>query len=91
MSVFMYLESCPALKGKARDFGRDYLRMAVVEVDPAALPEGRTRPTMISSRARGVVRIVAETVAHVGRTDRSYGYRTRAELRAMACDLNGSN
>jgi hypothetical protein len=83
MAKFLYMESAPKLAGKARDFGASSRRMAVVEVE-----DGGERPAMISERAHGVVRIVEETTASVGSTERSYGYRERSRLRALADELN---
>lgn len=37
-------------------FGR-YVRVGVALVDPLGLPTGRRQPTMLSERARGVVRV----------------------------------
>lgn len=35
-----------------------YVRVGLVEVDPAKIPAGRKEPTMLSVRSRGVVRVV---------------------------------
>jgi len=78
--MLIYMESSPALRGKARRFGRNYRKMALVELQPGFTG----RPKMISERAVGVARIVECRVLHVGSTDRSYGFRVRAELRAKA-------
>jgi len=78
--MLIYMEASPALKGKARKFGRNYRKMALVELE-----QGFTgRPKMISDRAIGVARIVECRVLHVGSTDRSEGFRVRHELRAKA-------
>ena len=76
----MMMTSTPQLKGKARRFGRDYLRIALVELEDGF--EGR--PKMISERAIGVKRIVRDYTVYVGKTDRSEGYRLMLELRALA-------
>ena len=86
MTRFLYMESSPQLKGKARDFGKSYRRMAIVEVEEGF--EGR--PSMISERARGVVRIVDDYTESVGKTDRSEGFRTRRDLMAKADKLNAA-
>lgn len=84
MTKFIYMEACPALSGKARQFGRDYRKMAVVELEPGF--DGY--PKMISERSRGVRRIVACTVEHVGKTSRSAGVRTMERYLAMVEALN---
>lgn len=78
--MMIYMESTPALSGKARRFGRNYRKMALVELKPGF----RGRPKMISERAVGVARIVECRVLHVGTTERSEGYRVRADLIARA-------
>jgi len=87
MPKFIYMESCPALKGKARQFGRRYRKLAIVELEPGF--EGI--PKMISERAIGVRRVVECSVEHVGRTPRSAGVRTMARYRAMVAALNADN
>ena len=84
MTYFHYMEACPQLHGKARDYGFNYRKMAVVET---STPD---RPKMISTRAKGVVRIVDEVVASVGKTARSYGWRRRQELMALAQELQAA-
>jgi hypothetical protein len=76
----MVMTSTPHLKGKARRFGRDYLRIALVELEDGF----QGRPKMISERAIGVRRIVRDYTVHVGSTERSAGYRLLRELEAMA-------
>lgn len=83
MTKFVYMESSPALQGKASKFGASYRRMAVVEVENDC-----DRPARIDIRAKGVVRIVEEVTASVGRTDRSHGKCERDRLRALADRLN---
>lgn len=78
--MLIYMESTPALRGKARRFGRNYRKMALVELEPGFTG----RPKMISERAVGVARIVECRVLHVGSTERSEGFRVRHELLAKA-------
>ena len=87
MPKYIYMEACPALSGKARQFGRRYRKMAVVELEPGF--EGR--PRMISERAIGVRRVVECSTEHVGRTRRSAGVRTMLLYRAMVAALNADN
>ena len=87
MPKFIYMESSPALSGKARQFGRNYRKMAVVELEPGF--EGR--PKMISERAIGVRRVVECSTEHVGKTPRSAGAQTMARYRAMVAALNADN
>jgi hypothetical protein len=86
MPRYIYMEACPALKGKARQYGRRYRKMAVVELEP----DFEGQPRMISERAIGVRRVVACTTEHVGRTTRSAGVQTMARYRAMVDALNAS-
>lgn len=66
-----------------------YRRVAVVEVDPARLPDGAATPRMISERARGVVRIVRTWERlNVGATDRCAFGRAMAEAETEADRLN---
>ena len=85
---FIYMEASPKLSGKARDYGRDYRKMAVVEVEPGYGIDHR--PKMISERARGVVRIVESGTVHVGKTMRSDGRRYQARLLDLCQHLNNS-
>ena len=80
--MIAYMTSSPALSGKARDYGRNYRRLALVELEPGWDPT--RRPAMISERARGVARIVEDYTVHVGSTPRSEGYRLDEALRARA-------
>jgi len=60
-----------------------YRNIALVETD------GQGMPKMISERARHLVRIVdVEYGVHVGKTNRSYGYRRLQEMRQEAERLN---
>jgi hypothetical protein len=84
MPNFIYMEAAPVLKGEARKYAGSYRKMAVVELED----DFEGRPKMISERARGVVRVVANVTAHMGSTMRSYGYRERIRLKELADDLN---
>lgn len=60
-----------------------YRRVAVLEI------EAGTTPAMISTHARGVVRVVQTwEKRHVGRTSRCAYERALAEAEAMAARLN---
>jgi hypothetical protein len=80
------MEACPALKGKARQYGRSYRKMAVVELEP----DFEGQPKMISERAIGVLRVVECATEHVGRTSRSAGVQTMVRFRAMVDALNAN-
>jgi len=68
-----------------------YRRVAVVEVDPDALPEGALAPAMISERARGCVRVVETWERlNVGKTGRCAYARALAEAEALAAELNAT-
>ena len=82
--TYIYMTASPKLQGKARQFGRNYLKMAVIELKDGF--EGL--PKMISERAKGVARIVTCDVLYVGKTERSEGFRRRKELQAMVEELN---
>ena len=87
MPKFIYMEASPALRGKARQFGRNYRKMAIVELEPGFAG----RPKMISERAIGVRRVVECSTEHVGRTRRSAGVQTMVRYRAMVAALNADN
>lgn len=79
---YIFITKTPQLSGRAREFGRNYRKMAILKV------QAGTRPAMISERARGVVRICDVAVLHVGKTDRSYGFREMARMKAKVEELN---
>ena len=85
---FLYMESPPQLKGRARQYGRHYRKMAVLEVEPGYGPD--RPPKMISPRARGVVRVVDCATLHVGTTDRSAGRVWRSRMLALCAELNAA-
>jgi len=86
-TTFIVMEAAACMPNSC--WGR-YRRIAVVEIDPAKLPEGRTTPTMISDRSRGVVRVVATWErCHDGITERCAAGRARGSARAMVAELNG--
>ena len=85
---YLYMESSPQLKGRARQYGRHYRKMAVVEVEPGYGPD--RPPKMISPRARGVVRVVDCATLHVGTTDRSAGRVWRSRMLALCAELNAA-
>jgi len=78
--MIIYMECTPALSGKAREFGRNYRKMALVELKPGFTG----RPKMISDRAVGVARVIECRVLHVGSTERSRGYCVRRDMMARA-------
>ena len=64
-------------------YNTHYRNIALVETD------GQGMPKMISERARHLVRIVdAAYGVHVGKTNRSYGYRRLQDMRFEAARLN---
>lgn len=65
-----------------------YVRVALVLMDPAALPAGRRTPAMISERARGVVRIDRTWERLHDGGARSASARARAEALAIAAARN---
>ena len=83
---YLYMEASPQLRGRARQYGRNYRKMALVEVEPGYGPD--RLPRMISPRARGVVRVVDCATLHVGKTDRSAGRVWSARMQALCADLN---
>ncbi len=78
--MIAYMEASPALSGKAREFGRNYRKLALVELEPGFTD----RPAMISDRAKGVARIIQIETIYLGSSPRSAGYRLREEMRARA-------
>lgn len=83
--TYVLMTASPQLKGKAKKFSRNYLKFAVVELEPGF--EGL--PKMISDRALGVRRIVSVETEYVGETDRSYGYRQFKAAQELVDQLNG--
>lgn len=80
-----YIVKESSAKMPSRCWGR-YVRVAVIEV-----AAGLHDVSMISDRARGVVRIV-ETweKCNVGRTERCAASRARTAARALAAELNAA-
>jgi hypothetical protein len=85
---FLYMEASPQLRGRARQYGRNYRKMALVEVEPGYGPD--RIPKMITARARGVVRVVDCATLHVGTTDRSAGRVWRSRMLALCAELNAA-
>jgi hypothetical protein len=83
---YVYQEASPKLAGKAREFGKNYRRMAVLEVDADILPTDA--PKMISERAKGVIQIIEDVVYYIGETRESKGFRERERLQALTLLLN---
>lgn len=75
----MYMEKTPHLKGKARKFGRNYRKIAVVEIEEGF--EGT--PKMISERAIGVKKVIECHVMYVGTTERSVGFQMMKRLQSL--------
>lgn len=68
-----------------------YGNVAVVEVDPDALPPGRAKPSMISTHARGVIQILWHSgPRNIGKTSKCAFERAVAHAEAMAKQLNGA-
>jgi hypothetical protein len=84
VSRFIVMDRTAQVPGALRKFGGRYRRLAVVETD---LAEGE--PSMISERARGVIRIVRIwEQERVGKTDRSAYRIALAAAKEMADALN---
>jgi hypothetical protein len=84
MKKYIFMTSCPKLSGKAKEYGRNYRKMAILELE-----EGFGEiPKMISKRAKGVKRIVECEIHHVGMTERSYGRRRMEEMKEEVERLN---
>ena len=79
-----------SVSGRRRNFG-PYKYVAVVELDPAwAEANPGAEPAMITTRARGIRRIVRESDALYagGRTQRSEWVRTLGDYQTLALKLN---
>jgi hypothetical protein len=88
---FAIMEAAAKMPGSCMGAG-SYRRLAVVEYDPAALPDGHDVPAMISTRARGMVRIVQVwDRLHRGTTPRSAYGRALAEAQALCDTLNAGS
>lgn len=84
MKKFIFMTASPKLSGKAKEYGRNYRKMAILELEEGFFG----RPKMISNRAKGVERIVECEVHHVGMTERSYGRRRMEEMKEEVERLN---
>lgn len=84
---FKIMTRSPKLKGAARKYGSSYAKFALVEYAPDLLPEGRMEPSMISPRARGMVRIIDCKTVYCGEMIRSEGqhYLRRLERLKTKC------
>lgn len=88
--MYIVMERSAPVSGRARDYG-PYKYLAVVELDPQWVSENpNCEPRMISTRARGVKRIVCESssVWAGGKTERSQYHQIKAEFNALADRLN---
>lgn len=81
---FIVMTSSAHVSGKARQFGR-YANVAVVQLEE----DFSGVPTMISERAKGVLRVVRHWGAcRVGKTDRCEFAVAKRDAEAMAAKLN---
>lgn len=78
-----FMTAAAQLSGKARQFGKGYRKLALVELEPGF----NERPKMISDRAKGVKRVISEVTVFVGSSDRSHGRQIMNEMMAKA-DVN---
>ena len=80
---FVVMTSSAHVSQRLRRYGGAWRNVAVVEV------EGDDMPSMISERARGVVRVVTHYGARrVGKTERGDYQRAMAEAQDLAARLN---
>ena len=85
--MFIVMTASAKVSGKLRQYGGQYRHVAVVEVDPSVCDF----PAMISTRAKGVVRIVSDSGAlKVGTTERCAWFRAVSEANALATKLNSN-
>ena len=81
MNRYLVMTYSPQLKGKAKQYGFNYLGVRVVETTDGQRPN--------SSRAKNVVRVVEEWGGvPMGQTLRSKGVRVMVEAKALAAKLN---
>lgn len=86
MNTYMVLTATENMPSSC--WGR-YGRVAVVEVDESKLRDGDTCPRMISERAKGVVRIVAQwRRLNIGTTARCAYHSARSEADALIRELS---
>lgn len=75
------------VSSKLRQYGGQYRHVAVVEIDPSVCEI----PAMISTHAKGVIRIVSDSGAlKVGSTERCAWFRAVEEANVLAAKLNDS-
>lgn len=85
------MSRCPALAGKAREFGAGYRKLALVKVDAEVLAAlGQDEPAMISERSKGVIEIAECQSVYMGRGVRSEGAQYLAHLKTKMEELNAT-
>lgn len=79
---YVVLQSSPALKGKARKFGRGYVQLRLLKVEQDATP------AMGSARARGVLEVIEDPrPCYMGEGIRSEGAKLLQAMQKQADQL----
>jgi len=78
----------PKLKGRARQYGFGYSKIAHVEFDPSQLDDGESEPKMISERCKSVVKIHDCRQLYMGKGIKSEGARFVAQLEDKINKIN---
>ena len=79
----------PKLSGKAKQYSRGYVKLALVDVDREELDKlGQSEPKMISERSRGVVKIRRGASLYYGKGIKSEGAKYLKELEERKQELN---
>lgn len=88
MDTWIVMTSSAQVHGRARQYGR-YRNVALVRLTDDYAAAGK-RPTMISQRAQGVVRIIHLGAHSVGTTERCAYRRALADAQARIAALNAA-
>lgn len=87
--MYIIMFRSPKLQGKAKQYSRDYSKIALVRVDPIKLKKlGQTEPKMISPRSQGCLEVVDCAQLYYGKGMRSEGAIYLKQLKEKRDRLN---
>lgn len=92
MKKFIVMKKSAQVSGNARKYSRQYIKLALVEIDPDKLQElGQTEPKTISKRAKGLVQILECRTLFFGEGKRSEGKKFLDLITEKMNNLNAQN
>lgn len=92
MKKYIIMKKSAQVGGNARKYSRQYVKLALVEIDPKTLQRlGQTEPKTISKRARGLVRILECKTLFFGEGKRSQGKKFLDSITEKMNSLNAQN